>query len=258
MIYSQVEQASIRSAQNPMCAATPFPSRPAIPRRATLSRRRLLVAAGAAAAGGALPQRALEAAPIVMPTAFGNRHFSVLYKGTKIGAHSIVYSSATGETTVSTDINLLVKVAFLTVLTFAHRSTEIWRGGRLLSLAGETVEHGATLRVDGMATSEGFRVVGKAGPFIAPSTTLTSNNLWTAAVLEQATVVDAQHGGVIGISSRRLPNQQIVVGGRSVNATCHSLITPYIAGTIWYDEQNLWVRGAFERDGSHIQYELVT
>ena len=49
-----------------------------------------------------------------------------------------------------------------------------------------------------------------------------------------------------------------MVGGRSVNATCHSLITPYLAGTIWYDEQNLWVRGAFERDGSHIQYELVT
>ena len=77
-----------------------------------------------------------------MPTASANRYFSVLYKGTKIGTHSIAYSSATGETTVSTDIRLLVKVAFLTVLTFTHRSTEIWRGGRLWSLAGETLEHG--------------------------------------------------------------------------------------------------------------------
>ena len=39
---------------------------------------------------------------------------------------------------------------------------------------------------------------------------------------------------------------------RSVNATRHSLITPYLAGTIWYDEENQWVRGAFEHDGETI------
>lgn len=241
-----------------MDASSLFLSTQGLPPRGSVSRRGLLLAAGTAAVGSALLRPARAVTTIVMPTASANRQFTVLYKGTKIGTHSIAYSSATGETTVSTDIHLLAKVAFLTVFTFAHRSTEIWRGGRLLSLAGETLEHGATLRVDGMATPEGFRVVSKDGPFIAAAATLTSNSLWTPAVLEQATVVDSQHGGVIGISSRRLANQQIVVGGRSVNATCHSLITPYLAGTIWYDEQNLWARGEFERDGSHIQYELVT
>lgn len=241
-----------------MCAATPSLSAHGIPHRTFLSRRALLVAAGAMVAGGALPSRANAVAPMALPTSAGNRQFSVLHKGAKIGSHSIVYSPATGETTISTEIRLLVKMGFLTVFAFSHRSTEIWRNGRLAWLAGETVEHGATLRVDGTATPEGFRVVSKAGPFITASTTLTSNNLWTSAVLEQATVIDAQHGGVIGISSRRLANEQIVVGGRSVNATRYSLITPYLAGTIWYDEENQWVRGAFEHDGSRIQYELVT
>jgi hypothetical protein len=258
MIYAQVQRTSSRSEHNAMCAATPFPSAQGIPRRTFLSRRALLVAAGAAVAGGALPSRANAVTPMALPTSSGNRQFSVLHKGTRIGFHSIAYSPATGETTISTEIRLLVKVGFLTVFAFSHRSTEIWRSGRLASLAGETVEHGATLRVDGTATPEGFRVVSKAGPFIAASTTLTSNNLWTSAVLGQTTVIDAQHGGVIGISSRRLANEQIVVGGRSVNATTHSLITPYLAGTIWYDEENQWVHGAFEHDGSRIQYELVT
>jgi hypothetical protein len=45
---------------------------------------------------------------------------------------------------------------------------------------------------------QGFRVVSKGGPFIAPAATLTSNCLWTPAVLEQASVGDAQHGGIIG------------------------------------------------------------
>ena len=37
---------------------------------------------------------------------------------------------------------------------------------------------------EGKATPEGFRVDSKDGSFIAPVETLTSNSLWTSAVLE--------------------------------------------------------------------------
>jgi hypothetical protein len=77
-------------------------------------------------------------------------------------------------------------------------------------------------------------------------------------VLEQATVVDAQHGGIIGVSARKFANEQIVIAGRQVSVTRYTLITPYIAGGIWYDNANLWVRGEFERDGATIQYQLDT
>jgi hypothetical protein len=36
----------------------------------------------------------------------------------------------------------------------------------------------------------------------------------------------------------------------------YTLITPYYAGSVWYDKTNLWVRGEFERDGSTVQYQL--
>jgi len=194
----------------------------------------------------------------VLPVAASNRRFSVLYKGDKIGAHTILYSSETGETRVNTEINLLVKVAFFTLLRFSHRSTESWRAGQLMSLSSETVEHGETLRVEGAATPQGFRVVSKGGPFIAPAATLTSNSLWTPAVLEQTTVVDAQHGGIIGVSARKLADEQIVIAGNPVHATRYTFITPYLAGSIWYDAESTWVRGEFERDGSKIQYQLDT
>jgi hypothetical protein len=212
----------------------------------------------AGAVSCAMPRVAHAATPIVLPAATANRQFSVLYKGNKIGAHTILYSSATGETRVSTEIHLLVKVFLFTVFAFTHRSEEIWRGGQLMSLNSETVEHGETLQVEGAATPQGFRVVSKGGPFIASTATLTSNSLWTPAVLEQETVVDAQHGGIIGVSARKLADEQIVIAGRPVRATRYTLITPYLAGSIWYDEENLWVRGEFERDGAKIQYELDT
>jgi hypothetical protein len=212
----------------------------------------------AGAVSCALPRVAHAATAIVLPAATANRQFSVLYMGNKIGDHTILYSALTGETRVTTEIHLLVKVFLFTVFAFSHRSEEIWRGGQLMSLNSETVEHGETLQVEGAATPQGFRVVSKGGPFLASAATLTSNSLWTPAVLEQETVVDAQHGGIIGVSARKVADQYIMVAGRQVRATRYKLITPYLAGSIWYDEENLWVRGEFERDGAKIQYELDT
>ena len=223
-----------------------------------IPRRALLMAGCAEAVSCAVPRVTHAATPIVFPVADGNRRFSVLYKGDRIGTHTVVYAPATRETRVETEIHLLVKVAFFTVFVFSHRSQETWRDGRLMSLNSETVEHGETLHVDGAATPHGFRVVSKGGPFIAAAATLTSNSLWTPAVLEQETLVDAQHGGIIGVSARKFADEVIVIGERPVRATRYTFITPYLAGSIWYDEQNLWVHGEFERDGSRVQYQLDT
>ena len=234
--------------------------RPAVAsgRPKSVPRRALLRRAFAGAAICALPRLARAATAIVLPAAAANRRFSVLYKGDKIGTHTVLYSSATGETRIDTEIHLVVKVAFFTVFAFSHRSAEAWRDDRLVSLDSETVEHGETLHVKGAATPEGFRVASAGGPFIASAATLTSNSLWTPAVLEQETLVDAQHGGVIGVSARKLADEQIMIGARPVRAARYRFITPYLAGSIWYDEEDLWVRGEFERDGSTILYQLDT
>src|SRR5271169_1346767 len=224
--------------------------------RTSIRRRALLMGGFAGAIGCVFPAAAHAAAAIVLPTAAANRRFSVRYKGLKIGNHTISYSSVTGETRVSTEIHLEVKVAFLTAYAFSHRSEETWRAGRLVSLNSDTVEHGEPLHVEGSATPQGFRVVSKSGPFIASAATLTSNSIWTPAMLEQSTVVDAQRGGIIGVSAHKVAEEPITIAGGQVQATRYTFITPYYAGSVWYDNANLWVRGEFERDGSKVEYEL--
>ena len=226
--------------------------------RESIRRRALLLGGCAGAISCAFPPVAHAATALVLPTAAANRRFSVLYKGFRIGTHTVSYSSATAETRVNTDINLQVKVAFVTAYAFSHRSEETWRAGRLMALNSETVEHGEPLHVEGAATPQGFRVVSKGGPFIAPAATLTSNSLWTPAMLQQTTVIDAQRGGVIGVSARRIADEPVTTAGGQVQATRYSFITPYYAGSVWYDKTNLWVRGEFERDGSTVQYQLET
>lgn len=250
VVFSGMASGVIERRPYPILQVCPGQNGPLVGRRA------FLTGACAGAVCCVVPRVAHAATAIVLPAASGDRRFSVLYEGTRIGSHTISYSSATGETRVDTEIHLLVKVAFFTVFAYKHRSSETWRAGRLMSLSSETVEQGETLHVEGAATPQGFRVVSKGGPFIASAATLTSNSLWTPAVLEQETVVDAQHGGIIGVSARKFADEQIVIVGREVRATRYTFITPYLAGSIWYDKGNLWVRGEFERDGSKIQYQL--
>jgi hypothetical protein len=234
----------------PMTHASLHRKRKVVPRRAFLQ------AGVAGVVAWAFPSVVRAASALVLPVVSVDRRFSILYKGGRIGTHTVSYSSATGVTQIDTEIELLVKVAFFTVFAYSHRSSETWQKGRLTSLVSETVEQGETLRVEGAATPQGFRVVSKGGPFIASSATLTSNSLWTPSVLEQATVVDAQHGGIIGVSAHKVGAEQIQIAGREVWATRYTFITPYLAGSIWYDGSDLWVRGEFERDGARIQYLL--
>lgn len=224
--------------------------------RPSIARRTLLTSGAAGALTCGLPYLARVATAVVLPSEAANRRFSVLYKGDRIGAHTVAYSLATGETRVTTEIDLLVKALFFTVFSFSHRSEESWRDGRLMSLRSETLEHGETLHVTGATTSQGFRVVSKGGPFIAAPGALTSNDLWTPAVLKQATVIDAHHGGIIGVSMRKLADEQIAVAGHQARTTRYRFITPYIAGSIWYDDASRWVHGEFERDAAQIVYQL--
>jgi hypothetical protein len=222
----------------------------------TLQRRKLLISALAGVASGAVPRLARAATPVILPSDAANRRFSILYKGDKVGAHTVAHSPATGETHVTTEINLVVKALFFTVFSFTHRSEESWRDGMLMSLKSDTVEHGERLSVVGNAVAQGFRVVSKDGPFIAPANALTSNSLWSSAILEQETVIDAQHGGVIGLSVRRIADELVTTAGVPVHAARYRFILPYLAGSIWYDDAGRWVRGEFERDGAKVEYRL--
>jgi uncharacterized protein DUF6134 len=222
----------------------------------SLDRRTLCLSAVAAAVASAIPRSAPAAPAITLPSDSANRRFSVLYRGDRIGRHIVRSTPAAEGIRVSTEIELTVKRFFVSVFSYRHRSEEVWRDGRLVALTSETTEDGATFRVDGGAVPRGFRVVGREGPFIAAAATLTSNCLWNHAILEEETMIDAQRGGVIGLSVRRLADEDVVIAGRSVAATRFRFIIPDLAGTLWYDDAGRWVSAELERSGGKLQYRL--
>lgn len=221
----------------------------------SVSRRRLLELATAAAAiplvGPLLSVRAYAAAP-------RDLRFRVLRHGSPIGEHRVTFRSDGDRLTVQTHVEIAVKVLFFTAFRFKHDAEEVWRAGRLVSVKSTTDDNGTLLQVSGNAVTDGFRVIGEDGPFLASAHLLTSNAFWDRRIVRENRLIDVQHGGEIGLVTKQLGDEQVDTPQGPVRASRHQMITPYYAGSVFHDGDGRWVKGLLELKGERVEYALAT
>ena len=231
------------------------PVTPAPVEIARLSRRQLLrLTAGAAI----MP---LVGSPAIGQVQLAKPHdllFHALRDGSLIGEHRVIFRADGDLLNVETRVDIAVKVLLFTVFHFTHRSTEIWRSGRLASIDTTTDDDGTLLRVSGAATADGFRIVGAEGPYLAAPTLMTSNTLWDRRIVQQDRMLDAQYGGEIGLVAKRLADQNVDTPRGRVQASCYQMITPHYAGHLFYDAGGRWIKALLELKGESIEYELAS
>lgn len=78
-----------------------------------------------------------------------------------------------------------------------------------MSVKSTTDDNGTCLRVSGNAVADGFRIVGDDGPFLASGHLLTSNALWDRRIVGEDRLIDVQHGGEIGLVTKKLGDEQV-------------------------------------------------
>jgi hypothetical protein len=215
----------------------------------TISRRTALKLISASTLGAAAPRLAL-AGSVPRPL-----KFKVMRDGRQIGSHSVGFERAADGMRVSTAIDLEVKIAFISAFRFSHRGVERWEGDRLVELKSTTNENGERFEVSGMLAADNLRITAPNGTTVAPVMSFTTNDLWNRYALQSRNLVDAHHGGVVGIVSRSEADEEILVGERKITASRYRIISPFLAGTIWYDGTGRWRRGEFEIKGERLEYQ---
>jgi hypothetical protein len=185
--------------------------------------------------------------------------FRVLWKGGQIGHHNVTITPTAdgGGMTVVTSIRMQVKVGPFTAFRYEHDGTEAWRGGLLQSLVSETYDDGDDLALKGEAAAAGFKAVGPKGPFTAPADVLTTNCMWLPELVDEKKIIDAQKGELVSLVSKPLGEEHVVVKGKDRMAERHSIRTPFVGGSLWYDRAGNWVRSRLEIKGETLEYSLV-
>jgi hypothetical protein len=219
-----------------------------------MNRRRLLSLVASAAAMpllGPVPSTPAHAASA------RDVRFRALHHGSQVGEHSVNFRTDGEAVTVTTHIDITVKVLFFTAFRFRHDAEEVWRSGRLASVKSTTEDNGTFLQVSGYAADDGFRILGEDGPFLASAGLLTSNTLWDSRLVRENKLIDVQHGGEVGLVAKLLGNEPVTTPQGSVRASRYQIITPHYAGSLFYDADGRWVKGLIEQQGEILEYALA-
>ena len=66
----------------------------------------------------------------------GEAKFDIVRKNKVIGTHEISFFESNENLIIETNIDILVKILFVTAYTFSHQSKEIWRDGNFIKIDG--------------------------------------------------------------------------------------------------------------------------
>lgn len=229
------------------------------------SRRRLLVSAAAtvlAATGGRTARTAQTAAPSMVPGAAAALKaasaspltFDVVWGGDIIGVHAVRFEVAGDELRVRNTIDLAVTVLWITAFSYLHHSTELWRGGRLVSFESETLDNGRTDTVKGEARNGGFEVAGRKGTLMAPAD-IIPGTFWNPEIISRDVVLDPKKGTLEEQVVHGRDRIRITVDGKPRTVTRYRLDS-ILDGAIDYDDQGRWAGAWFKKKGGRVEYRL--
>ncbi len=178
--------------------------------------------------------------------------FKVFRDGDPLGHHRVGFRREAGDLHVEIDIQLEVKLAFLTVFRYRHSNREVWRDGRLVAINTETDDDGESYWLQGRATAEGFEVEGSSGRFVAPADVMPTS-YWNAETVTRQRLLDTQRGRLLDVEIEPTGSEIVVVAGRTVDAQRYAM-SGDLELDLWYAPDGEWAKIAFEARGAEVVY----
>ena len=178
--------------------------------------------------------------------------FSVVRDGEPLGHHRVFFRREAGDLHVEVDIELQVKLAFITVFRYRHKNHEVWRGGRLVAIDTETDDDGDSFWLRGRATEAGFEVEGSSGRFTAPADVMPTS-YWDAQTVAQTRLLDTQRGKLIEVEVVPAEIETVTMAGLPVPARRYKVDGDLVLD-LWYTEEGQWAKTKFEARGAEVIY----
>jgi hypothetical protein len=178
--------------------------------------------------------------------------FDVLREGTPIGTHRVTIDDDGPQRQVTIEIDMAVKIAFVTVFRYTHRARETWEGGRLTGLDATTDDNGTRTQVRAQATAQGLAVTGSGGSYVAPADTMPAS-YWNRDKLDRTALLDAQSGKLAKVASTPAGEAPASVDGRAALVAKY-LVRGDLNAELGYAADGSWAALSFEARGARIDY----
>jgi hypothetical protein len=187
--------------------------------------------------------------------------FAAIRNGQTIGHHRLTFQKNGDQLTVSTAIDLAVKIMGVTAYRYMHRAQEVWSGDIFQGLTAQTDDDGKKyaiqIRRDGAALTVERNARLRDGPVrtTLPPQLLPSTH-WNVRQIRQSALVNTQTGTEARIQVSVLGRETIRTANASIDST-HYRYSGDLVMDQWFDDAGRWAKTSFTAsDGSTIEYLL--
>ncbi|VTR94117.1 Uncharacterized protein OS=Magnetospirillum sp. SO-1 GN=H261_18300 PE=4 SV=1 [Gemmata massiliana] len=187
------------------------------------------------------------------------RTFAVSVDGKPGGTYAIATATA-ADGTESVAVAAAIKVKTL-VGTYHYElnSTEVWKGGRLVSVTARANDDGKKHAVAAVATERGLRAtVGKETKLV-PADAITSTGVRAPAgdKPREAVVFDVEDGTETAAKVEPLGPCRVALNGKTVEGTRFRVTGKDLAAEWWFDANGRVIRQEMTWDGHKVVLELT-
>ncbi|PPR62564.1 MAG: hypothetical protein CFH10_00782 [Alphaproteobacteria bacterium MarineAlpha4_Bin2] len=194
-----------------------------------------------------------------IPTVKQSLNFTVYRDDSPIGYHKFDFQPRGDVLQVDINVDLEVKLMFITAFKFTHVASETWEAGRLLRMESETDDDGDPYKVIVQRRGEGLLVEVNGEKRLASGDILPSN-LWNRAILSKDKILHPILGKVLPLTVTKLGERDVEVpGSGSIVAEGFKIDGGgQFQRELWYAPGGRLVEVGFNapRDGSRITYRL--
>jgi len=186
----------------------------------------------------------------------GTYRYKIERSGSEIGRQALAVGKDGDKVTVSDEIAVKVKVAFVTAYTFDHSRRETWQDGKLIALETRIDDNGTKSTLTAKAEGDKLVIKGPDGES-TQALGIMPTGYWNVATVKQTKLFDSETGKIMNVSFSGGEAQKVDLGGgRTVDAK-KWLMAGDKKAELWYDSRDVLVKQRFEaRDGSMIVYTI--
>ena len=183
--------------------------------------------------------------------------FNVYLNDKKIGTHLFEVTDSDGVTRVESEANFKYTILMIPAYRYEHKNTEKWSGNCLMHFDAETNANGDRIEVSGQQAGGSFTVKTDDLPVELPECVMTFA-YWNPDFLQQPRLLNPQTGEYVDVQVEEVGQDTLEVRGEPVAATRFRLTAYDTDLTLWYSNDDKWLRLESVAEGGRIiRYELT-
>lgn len=194
--------------------------------------------------------------------------FDIIRKNKSIGTHSIFFNKKNEYTNVKIEVDIKVKIGFLTVYKYSHNNNERWSGNELHEIQTKSITNSKKkYSVKGKRINNIFEFIGVDGKQNTNKNVIPIS-YWNKSLIERNEFLDSQKGIIRKSKIKFISEEQIKYKNKNFKTKKYEFLVltkhssdekPFPIIYLWYTEIGELMKLQFDspEDNSIIEYVRV-